>query len=1748
MERGIKKGKAARKRLFALVLALAMVLTSVSVPSVTAEAAKNVKVKKIQITNPKKKTVTLVRGKTLQIKVKVTPKNAKNKKVTYKSSKKKIASVSKKGKVKGLKKGTAKITVTAKDGSKKKATLTVKVVNPVKVSKVTVSPSATTLDVGKTVTLKAACAPKNATDKAVSWKTSDKGVATVTASGVVKGVKAGTAKITATAKDGSKKSAACTVTVKAASVNPNPNPPTPAVKALDSIAVTKAPTKTAYYTGDKFDPAGMEVTASYTDKSTKVLAANEYTLSPSVDTSLRTTNRAVTVSYTEGGVTKTATTPITVTRAPTLQSIAVKTEPTRKVYEEGEKFNPDGMTVEATYSDGSTKTVTGYTYPEETLEVTAGAEFSAITISYTEGSKTVTAEVLVTVTAKNPLTSISVELKKTTLEREGGCFQEDDVTVTATFTDNSTKTVKVADCIVDPAEFTKETTSATVSYWYGGEKKSDTVSGFRVTAYREKYTFEDADTIGTLVRRANESSNDIPTEENAGDITPQFVPGLQGQALKMDGTYGVRLDKIAGTGSQSYSISMWVKPEAFKTSQALVISTSSEFGFNGNPDGETWCAVADADNNGTLKLWSRDEDMVYPGSNGWVTVAGSPVIEKDKWSHIVLVVDGTTTAAGTAPEEGASFSLGTLYVNGKKVASGDVFNEKFNGRGPKMKTYFGANAWFADGYYKGLVDEFVFTSEVLTESDVETYYIENAKATGQISEITAVSPDDGEEIEVEYGTSLADVKSELMKIAYTAKAEGAEAAIPLPTTSDMWTLGDYTITSTGEVEATLKLQAPDGYLFKLDEKLSVTLERKVTVKIKNPVTISAVTPSQTTMEVPYGTSEDAIKDALAALNFTVATSDSSAYEIANAKSLWTLEAAGDNYKAIFDLKTPKPGYKYADGVKVEVTVTVKQPIDITALTVAPNTLTVDYNTPEADVKDELANLAISATVAAGSEAPGSISNTADIWTIADYNAEVAADYTAKATVAAPVGYKFSDGVGEVTVTVTVKQQGEHKLSSIRVTKNPRLKYIVGDSFDKMGMVVTANYEDGAHEDVTAKAVIGTAENLQLGTQEMEISYTEGEAAAAITKTCKLTITTVKVEDGAAAHYTFDDTLVNDECKGTVASNAPTATWVKNTKGTEAGTSQPVYGGGVKGNAVQVGAEGATDIIKLDKTVKGTDFSINMWVKPLAVAGGFKPVMCSTTMASDNRSLVIYAKPNSAGDIRIYRAGPGETDITDVLTVGKWTMLTWVNKGNTIKLYADGKEINSSASTIAELPNIFLGGHGGAFGDPVFQGMYDEVGIYDSSLSQDQVTALYNSVTPTIAGVTANKTEIEILQGDVGENNAGIQAKLKELEIQVTMNNGTAPSFTNDTDWTLTGSDTGYTATKELAVPEGYAVQSNKKLVLTVNVIVKNTALSSINVTKNPTKTIYIIGETFDKAGMEVTATYDDNSSKPVEGYTVKDESKTLAAADTTMTVSYEEGGVTKETTVAIQVMTAQEALAATRTGYYTFDDTLENAIAKEGEQKTSAKLVVHGTLADSAADAAASYEAGKKNKAILLGNDTAKNIVQLDKNVASSKFTINLWVNPTKLEASRDFDAILFSTDKTRDNRELSILSSAHKKDDTYVQSSVRLSNGNSLDDDNHGGGEVKCVENVLTENTWTMLTWVNNGDGTMALYKDGASEPVYSGPSGVSKLSNIYLGGCWWDDPFRGLIDEVSIFDGTALTTEQIGLLKQETEAQATE
>ena len=168
------------------------------------DALHEVKTTAITVSSTK---VSVKVGKSVTLKPTVTPADS-TQAISFSSSDKKVATVSKKGVVKGIKAGTAKITI--KSGSKKVVvTVTVKKA-VVKTTKITVPSKKITVKKGKKVTLKPVLTPANST-QGITYSTSNKKVATVSKKGVVKGVKAGTAKITI--KSGSKK-VVVTVTVK----------------------------------------------------------------------------------------------------------------------------------------------------------------------------------------------------------------------------------------------------------------------------------------------------------------------------------------------------------------------------------------------------------------------------------------------------------------------------------------------------------------------------------------------------------------------------------------------------------------------------------------------------------------------------------------------------------------------------------------------------------------------------------------------------------------------------------------------------------------------------------------------------------------------------------------------------------------------------------------------------------------------------------------------------------------------------------------------------------------------------------------------------------------------------------------------------------------------------------------------------------------------------------------------------------------------------------------------------------------------------------------------------------------------------------------------------------------------------------------------------------------------------------------------------------------------------------------------
>ena len=154
-------------------------------------------------------STTLAVGDTETLIATISPQNATDKSVTWSSNNESVAIVNENGTITAVGVGNATITVTTNDGGLT-ATCVV-TVNSVHITSITLNKTSLTLGISQTETLIATVLPENATDKTVTWTSSDTSVATVS-NGTITAVGFGATTITVTTNDG-RLTATCEVNV-----------------------------------------------------------------------------------------------------------------------------------------------------------------------------------------------------------------------------------------------------------------------------------------------------------------------------------------------------------------------------------------------------------------------------------------------------------------------------------------------------------------------------------------------------------------------------------------------------------------------------------------------------------------------------------------------------------------------------------------------------------------------------------------------------------------------------------------------------------------------------------------------------------------------------------------------------------------------------------------------------------------------------------------------------------------------------------------------------------------------------------------------------------------------------------------------------------------------------------------------------------------------------------------------------------------------------------------------------------------------------------------------------------------------------------------------------------------------------------------------------------------------------------------------------------------------------------------------
>ncbi len=226
----------------------------------TIEKTNAVKVKGVSLPE----TAEIPVGMTEELTAKLSPVEPDNANVIWASDNEAVATVDENGVVTAVSEGTANITVTTEDGGYT-ATCVVTVVAATAVTGVELDNATLSMLVDEVKTINATVSPDNATTKDVIWTSSDDTVATVTANGSIKAIKAGTATITVTTKDGAK-TATCVVTVSAISATS---------VVLDTNYLTMLPLDTATLTATVYPANATYQNITWTSSDATVVKVDE---------------------------------------------------------------------------------------------------------------------------------------------------------------------------------------------------------------------------------------------------------------------------------------------------------------------------------------------------------------------------------------------------------------------------------------------------------------------------------------------------------------------------------------------------------------------------------------------------------------------------------------------------------------------------------------------------------------------------------------------------------------------------------------------------------------------------------------------------------------------------------------------------------------------------------------------------------------------------------------------------------------------------------------------------------------------------------------------------------------------------------------------------------------------------------------------------------------------------------------------------------------------------------------------------------------------------------------------------------------------------------------------------------------------------------------------------------------------------------------------------------------------------------
>lgn len=202
--------------------------------------------------------------------------------------------------------------------------------------------------------------------------------------------------------------------------------------------------------------------------------------------------------------------------------------------------------------------------------------------------------------------------------------------------------------------------------------------------------------------------NEIDTmPQIADDIEPKYVSGMDGKAVYLDGTYGLRLSDVQKVGL-SYTVAFWMKADAFYDWAPFIHIGHDLL----NPDQRCRLWLGQKTDGASVAPILSSEQVSLQISYEIRPTGAISSMQPGVWYYIVYTVDGTKKGSGINSVQG------TLYVVGQYAGGGDVAVDVMNV--DNLDVYLGINCW--DVLYPVAFDSVKIWDQALDANQVKELF------------------------------------------------------------------------------------------------------------------------------------------------------------------------------------------------------------------------------------------------------------------------------------------------------------------------------------------------------------------------------------------------------------------------------------------------------------------------------------------------------------------------------------------------------------------------------------------------------------------------------------------------------------------------------------------------------------------------------------------------------------------------------------------------------------------------------------------------------------------------------------------------------------------------------------------------------------------------------------------------------------------------------------------------------------------